>query len=128
MLQTFAKQLKKPKEELKIYDPYYCDGKIAKDLGELGYTDVYNKCEDFGKVLKDKKVPKHDIVVTMPPLSEESIEKCFKFCIRNDKPWMILLPYYLHKLSFYKELVEASKMRPFYVVPHDDYDCSSPGG
>jgi hypothetical protein len=64
---------------LKIYDPYFCDGKIIKSFEKLGFSDVYNKCEDLNKILKSKKIPDHDIVVTTPPLSggEESIQKCF---------------------------------------------------
>ena len=120
ILEIFAKQLKKDfKKDLKIYDPYFCDGKIVKHFEDLGFDKVHNKCEDFSVVLKDKKVPKHDVVVSMPPLGENSIEKCLKFCIRNDKPWFLLLPYYVYKLDFYKQFVESSKMRPFYVVPHD---------
>ena len=73
VLGMLAKQLKKEKEDLKIYDPYYCDGQIVKSLNDLGYKDVYNKEEDFYKTLKNKKMPEHDVVVTCPPLSEGHI-------------------------------------------------------
>ena len=128
-LEILAKQFKKnSKKELSIYDPYYCGGKIVRNLKELGFDQVHNKCDDFNKVLKDKKVPSHDVVVSMPPLSEEGIQKCLKFCIRNDKPWFLLLPYYVYKLDYYKILVESSKMRPFYIVPHDEYEFETPAG
>jgi hypothetical protein len=35
--------------ELRIYDPYYCDGSVIRNLAELGFTNVYNKKEDFCK-------------------------------------------------------------------------------
>lgn len=33
--------------ELRIYDPYYCQGHVVERLGELGFPNVYNRKEDF---------------------------------------------------------------------------------
>ena len=77
VLGMLAKSMKKEKDTLKIYAPFYCDGKVEKTLNVLGFTDVYNKSEDFYKVLKEKKMPEHDVIVTCPPLSEDHIKRCF---------------------------------------------------
>ena len=42
-----AKRLGKARGELKIYDPYYCDGSVVRQLGQLGFNRVHNKNEDF---------------------------------------------------------------------------------
>ena len=34
-------------EELRIYDPYYCNGAVVHHLGALGFRHVYNRNEDF---------------------------------------------------------------------------------
>ena len=33
---------------------------MKKHLASLGFTNVYHKCEDFYKVLAEKRVPTHD--------------------------------------------------------------------
>ena len=38
-----AQALGKTKATLRIYDPYYCEGSMAKHLARLGFTDVYNR-------------------------------------------------------------------------------------
>ena len=47
VLEMVASKLGKSRETIKIYDPYYCNGKVIKQLGKLGFTNVHNKCEDF---------------------------------------------------------------------------------
>jgi hypothetical protein len=38
----------KAPKKLRIYDPFYCAGSVVKHLTELGFPQVYNKCEDCG--------------------------------------------------------------------------------
>ena len=33
-------------KKLRIYDPFYCAGSVVKHLAELGFSRVYNKCEE----------------------------------------------------------------------------------
>ena len=47
VLEMVASNLGKTPATLKIYDPYYCNGKVIKQLSQIGFTNVYNKCEDF---------------------------------------------------------------------------------
>ena len=37
-----ALALKKPKEKLRIYDPYFCEGSVVAHLARLGFTSVHN--------------------------------------------------------------------------------------
>ena len=37
----------KAPKKLRIYDPFYCAGSVVKHLAELGFSQVYNKCEDW---------------------------------------------------------------------------------
>jgi hypothetical protein len=32
---------------LRLYDPYYCEGSVVLHLRALGFTNVYNRNEDF---------------------------------------------------------------------------------
>ena len=66
--------------ELKIYDPYYCAGTTKKHLSALGFTHVYNECEDFYKVIKDNTTPPHDVILTNPPYSKDHVQKLLAFC------------------------------------------------
>ena len=121
-----AQELKKTPETLKIYDPYYCNGRVVTILNEMGFKDVHNKCEDFYKVVRTKKVPEHDIVITNPPYSEDHMKKCFEFCVQNKKPWFILVPYFVYQNGFYKEMIKKAAMRPFYIVPNKKYEYITP--
>ena len=43
-------------ESLNIYDPYYCEGSVARHLAHLGFRSVYNRNEDFYQTIADKRV------------------------------------------------------------------------
>ena len=49
VLQLYAESVGKTKSNLSIYDPYFCAGSVVNNLNTLGYSQVYNKCEDFMK-------------------------------------------------------------------------------
>ena len=38
---------KRPKAKVRIYDPYYCEGRAAMHMRQLGFAAVYNRNEDF---------------------------------------------------------------------------------
>ena len=46
-LQLYAESVRKSEANLSIYDPYFCAGSVVNNLNTLGYSQVYNKCEDF---------------------------------------------------------------------------------
>ena len=96
-----ALALKKPKEKLRIYDPYFCEGSVAKHLSRLGFTNVYNKNEDFYKVIDDNEVPEHDVMLTNPPYSGDHFRRILQFAAANKKPWLLLLPNFVCRKNYY---------------------------
>lgn len=47
LLRLIAKKMGVACEELRIYDPYYCNGAVVRHLAALGFPNVYNENEDF---------------------------------------------------------------------------------
>ena len=109
-----ALALKKPKEKLRIYDPYFCEGSVAKHLARLGFTDVYNANEDFYKVIAENRVPEHDVLLTNPPYSGDHFRKILEFCGESNKPWLLLLPNFVCRKTYYQ---------PSLGFPADDADA-----
>jgi hypothetical protein len=91
----------KNRRALRIYDPYYCNGAVIRHLGNIGFMDVYNQCEDFYSVQAADKIPQYDVLVTNPPYSGEHIEKLLSFCTSSGKPWFCLLPHWVYTKSYY---------------------------
>eukprot|EP00954_Amorphochlora_amoebiformis_P022781 1355701-Amorphochlora_amoeboformis.AAC.1 len=101
VLHAIAKELGKTAGELKIYDPYYCDGAVVRNLAKLGFPNVYNKCEDFYETLA-QGVPDHDVLLTNPPYSNDHIERLMKFVKENKKPTLLLMPNYVTDKEFFE--------------------------
>ena len=97
-----ALALRKPKEKLRIYDPYFCEGSVAKHLARLGFTNVYNENEDFYAVVREGRVPDHDVLLTNPPYSGDHFRKILEFCGRSRKPWLLLLPNFVCRKTYYR--------------------------
>merc|ERR1712232_740924 len=66
-LDLVASQLGKSRNTLSIFDPYFCVGTMKKRLMSLGFNTVYNECEDFYSLIREGRVPPHDVLVTNPP-------------------------------------------------------------
>lgn len=83
LLAKLGQRLKKPKDQLRIWDPYYCDGAVSAHLASLGFTNVHNaRGEDFYEVLAscdDARLPPHDVIVTNPPFSGDHISRLVQF-------------------------------------------------
>lgn len=69
----------------KIYDPFYCDGKVKEEWKELGY-ECYNEKEDAF----ERKHPEFDYLISNIPFSIK--ESCVKLALDYDKPFMLLMP------------------------------------
>ena len=59
----------------KIYDPYFCDGGVVRNLNSLGFANVYNVKEDCYKVWQEQKLPSFDVLVTNPPYSGDHVSQ-----------------------------------------------------
>lgn len=88
-----------PAAELRLWDPYYCQGSVKSLYARHGFPLCHNEREDFYEVIKRKgggvasSLPPHDVLVTNPPYSGQHIERALWFCARNgDVPWAMLIP------------------------------------
>ena len=71
LLFALAARLKKPKADLRIYDPFYCEGSMVAHLNALGFASVYNRNEDFYAVAAGRRLPAFDALLTNPPFSAD---------------------------------------------------------
>merc|ERR1711900_35109 len=117
ILKKLACLLKKDINHLRIYDRYYCAGTVKKHLGSLGFVKVYNECEDFYKMLEEKKIPDHDVVVTNPPYSGDHVHKLLKFCKENGKPFLLLMPNYVLNKAYF----DSGNHNFMFLIPKKRY-------
>ena len=127
LLDALCKSMGKSKSELKIYDPYFCNGSVVNHLSSLGYTNVYIKKEDCYAVWKAQKEPDFDVFITNPPYSSDHIDKLMKYITSTafgSKPWLLLMPNWVHKKDYYESSTTKNQINPsypFYIVPKKRY-------
>ena len=114
--------------ELRIYDPYFCNGAVARHLGALGFPRVHNVNEDFYAVVASGRVPDHDVVVTNPPYSGTHPSRLLAFLAANRRPWLSLMPNWVHAKEYFGPATAAPGHAPFYVVPRKRYHYWTPRG
>eukprot|EP00435_Cladocopium_sp_Y103_P038152 s3009_g10.t1 len=129
ILEGKESESKAPKK-LRIYDPFYCAGSVVKHLMELGFPQVYNKCEDFYAVVREGRVPEHDVLLTNPPYSGDHVEQLLRFCRSNGKPFLLLMPNYFCAKDFYEEALGGVAMakKVLYLCPRKRYFYWTPKG
>lgn len=127
-LRELCERLGKTPETCQIYDPYFCAGSVIANLGVCGFTNVYNKCEDFYQVQRENRVPAFDIVVTNPPYSGDHVERVLQFCLRSGRPWFLLLPNFFIAKPWYTQHTNEAGEKPFYLVPRKRYLYRTPKG
>jgi len=122
------------KASLRIYDPYYCTGAVVRHLGKLGFTQVYNRCEDFYAVAANHRTPEFEILLTNPAYSGDHIPRLLDFVGREVLPsgraFALLLPayvcakdYYVRSLERHPRLSEAA-----FLCPRKRYVFWTPAG
>ena len=67
ILKEIASSLSKQPADLRIYDPYFCEGAIVRHWASLGFRNCYNKNEDFYATVEQGRVPEYDVLITNPP-------------------------------------------------------------
>ena len=113
--------------EMRIYDPYFCNGAVVRHLGALGFAHVYNRNEDFYARLESGDLPPHDVVVTNPPYSGAHPERMLHFLAQNGKPWLALMPNWVHTKEYYPA-ANSPVGRTIYLVPRKRYNYWTPRG
>ncbi|KAG2495856.1 hypothetical protein HYH03_006094 [Edaphochlamys debaryana] len=131
LLERIATRLGVTKAALRIYDPFFCEGRMRAHMGSLGFESVYNRNEDFYAVRAAKRTPEFDVLVTNPPFSGDHIEETFSFAIASGKPFLILVPQYVARKAFYLEWLNCGRApgtpRPVFLGPkHEPYVFLAP--
>jgi len=110
----------KARSSLRIYDPYYCEGGVVQRLGSLGFTNVYNRKEDFYAAVAQGTTPDFDVLVTNPPYSGDNISRLLDFCLASRKPWFLLVPNWVYTKSYYARILSGGSSY-VYVAPKKRY-------
>ena len=125
VLEAIAVYLKiHPPQNLRIWDPYFCDGTVQRHLAECGFPNVINENVDFYTL---NESPPHDVLVTNPPYSGDHIELLLRFCLEKNKskPLCLLMPNWVARKPDYKDMV--GKDTPlFYLTPLQPYTYTMP--
>lgn len=142
ILNLLAKRLSKKPQNLRIWDPYFCEGQMVGHMAALGFPNVYHKNEDFYAVVKEGRAPPFDVLITNPPYSVEHKQRCLEYCSACGKPWLLLMPNYIANKEYYRKAVTqragaavteragaaSGASLPFYVVPGARYEYGHPEG
>ena len=107
ILYRLAVGLGKKKEDLIIYDPYFCKGGVRDHFERLGFMGLIHAKRDFYKDIKEELIPDYDVLVTNPAYSSDHKEKCLSFCFESNRPFILLLPNYVATKSYYQELLSS---------------------
>lgn len=110
LLHRLAERLDVTPGSLRIYDPFFCEGRVSTHLSTLGFTTVYNRNEDFYAVQREGRVPEYDVLVTNPPFSGDHIEGIHTFAVNSQKPYFILIPQYVSRKAFYLEYFKTREV------------------
>lgn len=113
------------RKQLRIYDPFFCDGAVKRHLASLGFTAVHNERHDFWRVVERNELPAFDVLVTNPPFSGDNIERLLAVCLGLNKPFLLLVPNWLYTKPYYDSL-GARARAPLLVVPEKRYEFQSP--
>jgi hypothetical protein len=137
------------KSSITLYDPYYCHGRAAVLLRELGYENVVHAKRDFYVDIAQSQIPHHDILITNPPYSDNHKKRCLDFCLaqlRGDgggddsaqqhlpRPFLLLMPAYTASKQYYRDCLTASSSSDssnaledvVYLVPSNSYHYEHP--
>lgn len=135
VLERLAQLIGKERKTFSIWDPFYCDGAVKRHFERLGFTNVYNVCEDFYQVVSCGNIPEYDCIVTNPPYSIERtdhIEELFKILCSQSRPWFVVQPNYVYTKPYWQTLTSEvlHKPRPFFLTPTTPrkYKYKSPSG
>ena len=123
-------------DSLCLYDPYYCNGRTARLLRELGFHRVIHQKRDFYHDMEQETVPEHDLLVTNPPYSDTHKKRCVDFCLQNliqhNRSFAILMPSYVAARQYFRDALEETKQRAqvtvMFIVPKTRYAYDHPEG
>jgi hypothetical protein len=109
-----------------LYDPYYCHGKSKVMLESLGYENVVHERRDFYEDIRTNRVPRHDVLITNPPYSDDHKIRCLEHCcsrlvsspssdatgsspttkVARSVPFFVLVPAYVASKAYYRSCLQ----------------------
>ena len=111
LLRGLARDLGVAAKDLRIYDPYYCEGGMRAHLAALGFHTVINRNVDFYR--EPLATDAFDVLVTNPPYSANHVPRILSFCAELSasahKPWLLLVPAYVHDKPYYSALISPAQ-------------------
>lgn len=128
LLQELAIRSNKLKENLLVYDPFYCDGTVKTHFINCGFDSVIHENRDFYADVLHRTIPKYDVIVTNPPYSDDHKERILDFCAKSGKPWMLLLPSYVFSKEYFSLIMGTNQCDPFFLAPEQRYFLTHPKG
>jgi hypothetical protein len=131
LLEAVQKGKKERKDQV-LYDPYYCNGRTAVYLRQLGFEHVVHAKRDFYQDIADQSVPQHDALITNPPYSDTHKERCLEFCAQQFRahriPFLLLMPNYVAARSYYRRILGDAVKDVAYLIPSHPYEYDHPEG
>jgi hypothetical protein len=128
----FLDELKPTRKGHVLYDPYYCNGRTAVLLRQLGFENVVHAKRDFYCDVREENIPQHDTLITNPPYSDQHKEKCLEFCLQQfrqqKRPFFLLMPNYVASRSYYRQLLGDVTQDVAYIIPSVPYEYDHPEG
>jgi hypothetical protein len=122
-----------PSAQLRLWDPFYCQGTVKVHFRQHGFPLCHNKREDFYALVENSRrqqeeggrptLPPHHVLVTNPPFSGTHIQRALEFCAgHGDVPWAMLLPCSVLGQPWWGALSERLKRggaaaAPMFVAP-----------
>jgi len=139
LIDWLAEQQGKSRDDICIYDPYYCNGRTAVLLRDhLGYKHVVHEKRDFYLDIAANSVPAHDILMSNPPYSDTHKTQCLEFCFEqlrsSNRPFLLLMPAYTAAKQYYRSCLQQQNSvvgreeddDVVYIIPDRDYHYDHP--
>ncbi len=98
---------------LKVYEPFFCDGSSGKYLRDIGYKNVIHNDEDF--YINWTKY-EFDIIITNPPYSSKI--QVFQELYEINKPFCVLVPVSTITKLFVKKIFGKDIDKLQLIIPN----------
>lgn len=116
LLRRAAQQRQLTVDTLKVYDPYYCNGRAKRLLKSLGFRRVIHRCRDYQDIANDD-VPAFHVLFTNPPYSSDHKKRLLDFILQRQRlrleakeltePFLLLLPSWTVGKAFFRHFLSS---------------------
>jgi len=139
LLTRLAQRLGKKHDQLLIYDPYFCGGRVKDHLQTLGFPQEENNCRDFYADVDQGDVPEFDVLITNPPYTSSApararpsiffgatdhVERLLRYCDKCKKPCALLLPVHYYMKPYFKTCTANQYLA--FLDPSERYTYDAP--